>query len=346
MIKLSIIVPVYNAEAFLERAINSISSYKGNDIEFILINDGSTDNSKSICDRFANQDSRIKVFHIENRGVSHARNFGMKKSEGEYIQFIDSDDFLTENAVEEILDAIKKYNSDLVNFGYIKYYKNELKRSEIKYNELIVNDYNKFLAVCGYGYKNLLLHSPCFKVYKKDILVRNNIEFNENFDFGEDLLFNIEYLKVIDNVSIIPKALYNYNLEQGDNSLTNKYREDRFEKFYLLVRKLVDFLKSREFDTKENLENIYSTFYISSLYCTQHIAFAENINYEKKTNLINEVVNNELVRSLALEFKNGSKQNTILTKLLLKKNVKGILSYFKFKSLVSNKLKRLVQKYK
>src|SRR5699024_3815218 len=116
--KVTVIVPVYNVEDYLEKCIDSLLNQTYKNLEIILVNDGSTDDSANICDRYSHQDERVKVFHRNNGGLSDARNAGLKNVTGDYITFIDSDDYAETILIEEALKAIKKYNSEVVIYGY------------------------------------------------------------------------------------------------------------------------------------------------------------------------------------------------------------------------------------
>ena len=110
----SIIMPVYNKEKYLDKSIKSILDQTYENFELIIINDGSTDNSSYICHRFEQEDSRIKVIDIENNGVSNARNIGIKNANGQYVQFIDGDDYIDEDMIERLVNLSEKYNTDII----------------------------------------------------------------------------------------------------------------------------------------------------------------------------------------------------------------------------------------
>ena len=137
---ISIIVPVYNVESYLKRCIESILNQTFRDFELILVNDGSTDNSEIICKEYALKDERIKYFYQRNKGVSEARNKGIDNSSGEYIQFIDSDDYVDENFLEIVVNRFKRDNSDIVFIGFYNEYNNgEIYKSKY-YKESIVSN--------------------------------------------------------------------------------------------------------------------------------------------------------------------------------------------------------------
>ena len=222
----SIIIPVYNAELYLDQCIQSIISQSYKNWECILINDGSKDRSGEICNKWGKKDKRIKVIHQVNQGVSITRNRGIKEAIGEYIAFVDSDDWLEIDYIEDLYNNIKSNKTDLVVCGIIRNLNNKEEhtipsckgifkvssRHEKEFNDLN----NKYL-----------LFPPYAKLYKKKIIEYYNIAYNENFSYGEDLLFNYTYLQYVENYSVIQKASYHYRI-LNNNSLSSKIRYNQF----------------------------------------------------------------------------------------------------------------------
>lgn len=206
--KFSIIIPVYNVEKYVKECIESILNQSYKDFELILINDGSTDNSKEICKSF--NDKRIKFIDSENKGVSNARNLGIEKSSGKYLIFVDSDDILSLNALECINKNLQK-DIDLLVFSHIKKYKNSIKHNALKIEKFDKNIALKYLLddnyYCGYVWN---------KVFKRNIIVENELKFNINISMNEDLLFCYNYINVIkNNVKSISDELYFYRVRMG-----------------------------------------------------------------------------------------------------------------------------------
>ena len=206
--KFSIIIPIYNAEKYLNKCLDSIISQKYNKYEVILINDGSVDNSKEICENYCKLNNQFKLINQKNQGVSSARNNGLKKSKGDLILFIDSDDILEENALEIIVDNFKK--NDLLCFGYSELYKG--KKNAVVFDK-IINDKNEIEKrivlndkIGGY------LWNKCFRA---NIIKINNLLFDENLHFCEDLVFVVDYFKYCNKVKYINKILYIYRMRKG-----------------------------------------------------------------------------------------------------------------------------------
>ena len=182
----SIVVPVYNAEKYLEDCLISLVDQTYENIEIILVDDGSVDDSGRICDCWAEKDDRIIVYHKKNEGVSATRNFGIQRARGKFLMFVDADDMLVLNAVEYMVKEIIKNNSELV---------------VCKYQS---QDYEKNIAAFVYN-----------RLYLTQIIMEKNIRFNQNVQVCEDTLFNYEYMKFIKNVVFINNALYFYRINVG-----------------------------------------------------------------------------------------------------------------------------------
>lgn len=179
----SIIIPVYNTECFLERCLQSVLSQDATDYEVILVDDGSTDNSGDICNRYAGENPNVSVYHTPNTGVSGARNYGLSKACGEYIMFVDSDDEIPQNSISSML----QYKVDLVVGGYLRSILDEkiyyLPRQLRLYSEaekiVFMDNLSDFT----------LFDAACHKLFKKNIIDAHHLQFNSSLNYGEDKLF-------------------------------------------------------------------------------------------------------------------------------------------------------------
>tara|TARA_B100000787_G_scaffold169992_1_gene163320 strand:- start:4383 stop:5375 length:993 start_codon:yes stop_codon:yes gene_type:complete len=220
--KISCIVPVYNASKHLNQCIDSILSQTYSNFELLLINDGSTDNSGEICDLKASSDERIQVYHNKNKGVSSARNTGIKESNGEYICFIDSDDWINQNTFLEISKSLVKNNTDFVIWGMKLRYANYAKELNVPncnyYSKL--DDIRLLLVKIDLAG---LLESPCNKLYNNIIIKKNNLFFDEEVSYLEDMKFNCNYIQKINSICSINTPFYNYRKEINSSSLSKNY---------------------------------------------------------------------------------------------------------------------------
>lgn len=219
MEKISIIVPVYNSEKWLKRCLESIINQTYKNIEIIIINDGSTDNSEEICKEYSIKDQRIRIFNKKNTGVSNTRNYGIHISNGEYIQFVDSDDWLENDTCEKLLEYMKENNADLSVCGFNIYSNNTIIRKPVlPYRILNIREKQDDLI-----FLDKILNSPCNKLYKRRLITDL---FNEGLSLGEDLIFNLNYIGNSSKTVTIEKCLYNVCLD-NNNSLNRVKNTNR-----------------------------------------------------------------------------------------------------------------------
>ncbi len=216
MPKVSIIVPVYNTKDYLHRCVDSILAQTFTDFELLLIDDGSTDSSGIICDNYASRDCRVKVFHKENGGVSSARNIGLKNAAGEWVCFVDSDDTVHQDYLNNLVSAINENVEMVISFS-VSVFMN--KTVEPTYRDAILTD--KDFAKLFNEYDLHWRTSPWAKLYKRKIVENNNLLFNLEMPIGEDLVFLYEYIRLVECLSVSGNAYYYYSAEV-QSSLTKK----------------------------------------------------------------------------------------------------------------------------
>lgn len=218
--KITVIVPVYNVEKYLHKCIDSIINQTYKELEIILVNDGSPDNSASICDEYARKDNRIKVIHQKNKGLSGARNSGLEIATGEYVAFVDSDDWVHEKMYETLITEVLIHQTNLANCVLIESYK---KRKEIpsENQKSIILDKKELL----YNYFNYGFYVPR-NLYSKALI--KDFRFDENISFVEDMFFAIDIFEKVDKTIFIDFPFYIYNTD-NDSSLTRvKYNKNTF----------------------------------------------------------------------------------------------------------------------
>lgn len=236
----SVIVPIYNSQEYLRKCVQSIVDQSYPNIEVILVDDGSSDGSPQICDDFAAQDHRVKAIHIPNGGVSNARNLGVQHAEGAYIAFVDSDDYADEDYLETLVRGIQKSNADLcVSALDPEYLGNSFEMQ-------LTPDYEESLL---FLLQNFLLFGPVVKLYRSDFIRKHQISFSKGISYGEDLLFNLDYLSVIDRICYINQCGYHY-VTDNTESLSRKVRWNMFDNEMMLHQKLMDWLKEKNLWTE------------------------------------------------------------------------------------------------
>lgn len=207
---ISVIVPVYNVEEYLEECLESIKRQTYTDIEVILVNDGSIDRSKEICERYCEKDSRFKLVSQENKGQSVARNLGMAESKGEFISFVDSDDVLKEDMLEQLMKQMTSEDIDIVECWYTNE-KQELELSTPK-NVKIIFQGNSKEALVSLCRDNIVRLNPVAKLYRREVII--NFPFSEGVIY-EDVFAGIGILKHIRKMVKINYIGYYYRVRQG-----------------------------------------------------------------------------------------------------------------------------------
>ena len=244
---ISIIIPVFNKEFFLERCLESVLKQTYRNIEVILIDDGSTDKSKDICDSYASQYKRVKTVHKNNGGVSSARNLGIDYANGSYIIFVDADDVVSPNYVEILYHYIINSDVDIIMCGlkevHYRQGKEFVVNKQLERNEgNILNDFSSI-----YYNPNIFMGGVYLKIYSTEIIKENKVRYRENISFGEDYVFNLEYFEHIKTYGLIPDILYTYYCYPRNGSaqkiisakrIKSEIAVMKFTKDYLIKHKL------------------------------------------------------------------------------------------------------------
>lgn len=271
----SIIIPVYNADKYIEKCIESIICQDRNKFEIIVVDDGSTDNTGIICDKYSNKYSNIKVFHTENKGVSRARNLGLSEAIGDYILFVDADDWVTSDYIDVIskeiegVDLLFFSNNRVIDEKIIKQsYGDAYAENRVETEELILNIKKQKYEYFGFTWN---------KCFSRNIISKNNILFVNDLSVREDEVFTNTYCSYINSIKFIKKILYNYreqttgltckkksqdewkllckSLDESTNRISNKnllfYEKSRIMRFYLY------YIKSYNFDMFKIIYDFY-----------------------------------------------------------------------------------------
>ena len=250
--KVSIIVPVYNTASWLSKCVESIRKQTYTDIEIILINDGSSDNSGEICDEYAQIDKRIRVIHQHNQGANVSRKEGLRIATGEYVMFLDSDDWIDYETVENTMLMAEKSNAGCVMFSYFKEYENKsipvyIFNESFAYNQIESEAYVHQKLV-GFSNDELVkphridtLSSMCCKLYKKNIVKKGKFFSERIVGTSEDTLFNLYVLDGCD-VAYVHKCFYHYR-KTNVNSITTMYKQDLAEKWDVMYRYFEEYIE-------------------------------------------------------------------------------------------------------
>ena len=247
MTKISVIVPVYNTEKYLEKCLDSLLRQTLEGIEIIVVNDGSKDGSKKIIDDYAKKYRNIEAYHLPNGGVSKARNFGLAKAKGEYIAFLDSDDYVDENLYEKMYDKAIKDEVDVCECDYIWEFPNKKRYDYL--NEKI----HPLLAVRAVVWNRL---------YRRDFLLQNKLTFHEGV-YYEDVEFCYEFFPYVKTFAYVKDVYVHY--VQRENSITSN-RTEKLRDIYKVLDSTIEYYKEHHFyeKYKNELEYIYMRYIFGS----------------------------------------------------------------------------------
>lgn len=297
MPKVSIIVPVYNTEKYLEKCLNSLVKQSLKDLEIIIVNDGSTDNSEEIINQFRQKYSnKIVYLKKENGGLSDARNYGLSYANSEYVGFVDSDDYVELNMFEKLYDLAKEKNLDLAECNFVWEYPNKTKIDYgINYSEK--KEFFLFGRVM-----------VCNKLFKTSIIKNNNITFPKSLNY-EDIEFFYKLIPYINNCYLIDDIFYHYM--QRENSIINNQNE-KTANIFIILNNIVTFYKTNNlFDIyKTELEYLFIRFLLGSSF----LRMVKIKDKKLRKELLNKSINN-----LYSIFPNWKKNK--LLKIKTKKNI-------------------------
>ena len=277
---ISIIVPVYNVEKYVSKCIESILNQTYTNIELILVDDGSKDKSGQICDEYANKDNRITVIHKQNEGVSKTRNRGLEIAKGSYISFIDSDDYVENNFIEELYYLIKENNTQIAQCGFASFEENKKEEKEVQEGETTKIYTGKQMIADIYTVLWIPNTVVWNKLYKAELVKK--IKFKENVIY-EDEFFSWKIFYAVDKIAVTEKKLYNYRKVAG--SITNqKYTIERLSHIEALEERLEIFKRDQEKELYDKTLNTYLVALTENYNnCKKYIPDSKNIQKELKS---------------------------------------------------------------
>lgn len=304
MPKVSIIMPVYNVERYVSQVIKSVLNQTFQNFELIVINDGSTDRSKAIVENYLS-DPRLKLIDKENAGVSAARNDGLKKAQGTYISFIDSDDEVDTNFLTRMIEKVNFSQPDVIMCGY---YKEQLDEQEtVKSRKAVQMEAGVYtretppnwkvdaesLAMMGYIWN---------KIYRKDILANHSILFNEEMNFLEDIDFNARVFKVSQSFIVIEDCLYHYK-RRSQISLVSTFRANDFDMQLQSILSRQEILQKWGASFSQTKEAVaYLHIHAVKGYCVNLFLNKNQLTFVEKCDYLNEVIDRPLTQERVMAF--------------------------------------------
>lgn len=276
---ISVIVPVYNVEKFLDKSLVSLKNQTYENIEVIIVDNGSTDNSYNKCKELISTDNRFKLYHIDSKGSSLARNYGLKKANGKYIYFLDGDDYLDKDIIKVLYDLMISNKVDISIVGYYFTYKNHEKANEHMINTK--HYFNKKELLENMMIRGSIGGYTCNKLYKKEFI--DNIYFDETIKYHEDMLFNSTYISRINNGVYYTSPYYHYVQREG--SMTGKRDFDDTMLTYIYALE-----KTRKHYQSEGLSTLQIDYEIVKCCCNfKYRISVSKGDYSNSLKIINEI---------------------------------------------------------
>ncbi len=281
--KYSVIIPVYNSEKTIKRCINSIASQERTDVEIIVINDGSTDMTESICNKMQNKYNNIVYIYKENGGVSSARNLGLSVAKGKYVMFIDGDDYV-DGKCFEIFDSYTKSDADYYQFVYSTEANGTVKKVT-SWPERCVNTESEKEAFIVESVVTRSINSCWAKLYRREIIERKGLRFYEELSMGEDLTFVFTFLLFADNFERVGSKIYFADVSNKE-SLSRRYREKLPEQKILVYEKMLNALEKSNIKG-ESVKNSLAWLHYRNAYSVVNDLTKSNLGFlERRKRLL------------------------------------------------------------
>lgn len=313
-VKITAIMPVYNVEKFIGKCIESLQAQTLTQWELIAVDDGSTDNSDVICDEYAKKDNRITVIHKENGGAPSARNAAIPKARGEYLYFVDSDDWAEPTMFEEMYNSAKKNDAQLVVAGYYidTYYSDtEFYTQEQTLPTKEFSSQKEFREYAHKMFDKNLLYTPWNKLFERKYIMDNNIRFRNTF--WDDFPFNLDVVRDVERVVLLENKYYHFMRARSDSE-TTKYRSDMYEKREEEHGWMLDLYNYWNIDSAESREMINRRYIERIIGCIENVTnSACTLSFKEKLQEIKHIITGENVRT-ALKI---AKPNSLVMKIML-----------------------------
>lgn len=342
----SIIIPMYNSEMLISRCLRSVVAQSYKNIEIILVDDGSKDKTLDIVKRYIIKDNRIKLFLKNNGGPSSTRNYGLDKCTGDYILFVDADDYIDSNMVQDMLSMVDITTNTMVFSG-----NDEIYPDKIEYRNLFIDikdktniSRNVVMREIASGRAGLI----CCKLIPKSVVDKFNIRFDESIKMSEDQLFFLELAQYIDRFCYVEGCMYHYD-RTNEKSITVNYQNDAYKNQMYVFEKIETLFKRNGLNTREDIKALSKKmkdillFCINNEVCTSNIRNInekiKNINYILKDTSIDSKYGEEIKDSLIgkLIYKGINANNTILSTFKLFIALKVLVP---FKNMIKSKMRR------
>lgn len=327
---LSVIVPVYNGEKYIEDLLGDVLKIEIRNHEVIIVNDGSTDNTVGILQRYESKYKHIKVINQKNQGVSSARNHGLQKAVGKYIMFLDADDRIDIDAFTKFFYAAIHEDAQYSFTGYIEKNFKTKKRGNVDSSGEGLYDLNNFMNVFFDNLKLNLISYPINKIYLKPIIDEYDLKFDESVHFAEDLLFNLDYLQYVNTVYVSNVNYYTYQKYSNDDSLSSKFKMTFWESRKLVYRRLVKFCSRQESRRYEVDVNTYAAN--ATLYTITQIVESDS-SLQMKLKNIKKIISDEFLKNVMNQELKCSRNQKLFLKVIKTKMAAVVYIAYKMNNL-------------
>ncbi len=319
-IKVSIIMPVYKVEEYVGKAIESIQAQTLTEWEFLIVDDGTPDKSGEICDAYAAKDSRIRVIHKENGGAPSARNTVIPQAKGEYMYFMDSDDWAEPTMLEDMYNLAKKNNSQLVVAGFFidTYYNDtEYRQDHFLVDDAVYGDQKSFRENAHKLFDKNLLYTPWNKLFEAKYIMENNLRFPTTF--WDDFPFNVSVVRNIERVAVTSKQYYHFIRKRAESE-TAAYRPNMYDKREEEHGWMVDLYKEWNVNSAESKEMIARRYVERLIGCVENLTNPKcTLSYGEKRKQVKEMLAKpQVAESLKLTKARSSYMKILLIPLKMK----------------------------
>jgi len=336
---ISVIVPVYNAERYLDRCLESIIGQTYKKIEIILVNDGSIDNSGKICDKYALTDNRVKVISQKNKGPAAARNMGIENSKGEFIFFLDSDDFIENNAISLLIENYRWTKADIIIGDFKKINDNN---SDSRHGRILLS--SKLLTK-----QDIIDYIRCYlkkpnsfqlfayswgRLFKSSIIKDNNIYFDDNLRTFEDVVFNFDYLNYTERISFLKETIYNHLVFNNyiSTAMAIGNNPERLFGYRQALIKIKSFLKNCGSNVNIEKEVGHADIFLAIIQLVRICGQINSSNKKKIYEFIREIINDSNFRD-NLRFYSPSRGDSRILPILMKlKLIRLVIWMCKYKA--------------
>ncbi len=322
--KVSIVVPIYNGEKYIDNCVKNLLSQTYSNIEFVLVDDGSTDATARKCDSYAQKDSRFIVIHKENGGLSSARNAGTLAATGDYIWYYDVDDDITDTLVEDNIKLAVETDSDVVMFCFWYYNVDTKEQIDNLIGDSFIGDKEKFFnEFLIRTIDNEVFNAPWNKLYKRSFLVKNGLEFLTKYPIYEDIIFASKMLQNAEKIVVNNKMYYTYYV-RSSGSLITKYVDGYFDSVSKFYENAMDYCG--QFSDNKTQIFKFSNLYVKLVNTNiKQISCKKDFSFNTKRKKIKDICNNEMFRKAVRISKLEEQRKKVIKHFVLTKNATAII---------------------